>query len=468
MKALPRIKNYNIYSEVIYKKIRDFYNEIIYDYISELEERPLLNSNDINADLQNGSIYYENGKFVSDKGFSNRQAMELERMGAVWSRDGYKLPLNKMPIKLQTTIARVNIWEEQKTDDLLRYLTELQENMEFITNKIEFYDEVEKIGRGLDSQLKTSLSKIGQIPYDITKHQLEEISQNYTNNLKFYIKKWTTQETAKLREGIQKLAMQGIRGRGMIKYIQQQKAVGERKAKFLARQETKLFVAEYQKNRFIENGITMYKWSAVMDSRTREDHRKLNGKIFSFNDPPIIDDSTGRRGNPGEDYNCYDKYTMVMTENGYKYFKDLTESDKVLTLDYDNMKTEYQKPIRHIEQFKYKILHFIDKDFDIAVSDDHNMLIYHDGKIDLVKAKDTIDILAKVGSLIFIDKELRFRYFRGKIREENYEDNVYCVEVEKYNTLLVSRNGKEVWCGNCRCVAIPMAPENLTKKGNKV
>ena len=464
MKSLPTIKDYKIYSEVIYKKIKAFYDEVLYDYIEQLEEKPLLNSNDINSDILSGSIYYENGKFISNKGFTNRQALELEKMGAVYTRGGYKLPLNKMPLKLQTSIARVNIYDQEKTDDLIRYLAEVQENAEFIANKIEFYDEVEKIGKGLDSQFKTSMATVGQVPYNLTKYQLEEIAKNYTNNLKFYIKKWTTQETAKLREGIQKLAMQGVRGQGVIKYIQQQKQVGERKARFLARQETKLFVAEYQKNRFIENGITMYKWSAVMDNRTRDSHRKLNGRIFSWKEPPIIDDATGERGNPGEAYNCYDKTTQVMTDKGFKFFWQLEENDKVLTLDYDNMKTEYQKPIRHIKQYKQRILWFKDKEFDIRVTHDHNMLVFHNGKINLIKAKECIDILKQDKFLIIIDKDLQYRYFRGSIVEEKYDDEVFCVEVEKYNTLLVKGDKSEFWCGNCRCVAIPVVPENLTKK----
>ena len=48
--------------------------------------------------------------------------------------------------------------------------------------------------------------------------------------------------------------------------------------------------------------------------------------------------------------------------------------------------------------------------------------------------------------------------------EEKYDDEVFCVEVEKYNTLLVKGGKSEFWCGNCRCVAIPVVPENLTKK----
>lgn len=36
----------------------------------------------------------------------------------------------------------------------------------------------------------------------------------------------------------------------------------------------------------------------------RADHRRLNGKIFSWNAPPIVDMRTGRRGHPGDDYQC--------------------------------------------------------------------------------------------------------------------------------------------------------------------
>lgn len=36
-----------------------------------------------------------------------------------------------------------------------------------------------------------------------------------------------------------------------------------------------------------------------------------------------------------------------------------------------------------------------------------------------------------------------------------YNNYVYCVELPKYHTLLVRRNGKVCWCGNCRTTTIP-------------
>ncbi len=50
------------------------------------------------------------------------------------------------------------------------------------------------------------------------------------------------------------------------------------------------------------------------------------------------------------------------------------------------------------------------------------------------------------------------------ISEVDYNDNVYCVEVLKYNTVLVRRNGKVCWSGNCRSTTVPVIDyENFGK-----
>jgi len=47
-----------------------------------------------------------------------------------------------------------------------------------------------------------------------------------------------------------------------------------------------------------------------------------------------------------------------------------------------------------------------------------------------------------------------------EVKKIDYNDTVYCVELEKYHTLYVRRNGKCVWCGNCRCDLAPIYIEN--------
>jgi len=52
-----------------------------------------------------------------------------------------------------------------------------------------------------------------------------------------------------------------------------------------------------------------------------------------------------------------------------------------------------------------------------------------------------------------------------EIREVDYKDYSYCVELEKNHTLWIRRNGKTCWCGNCRCVLMPITRTNLESRG---
>lgn len=50
-------------------------------------------------------------------------------------------------------------------------------------------------------------------------------------------------------------------------------------------------------------GSTHYQWLSARDSDVRPLHKKLDGKIFAWNDPPIADPS-GVRAHPGCIWNC--------------------------------------------------------------------------------------------------------------------------------------------------------------------
>lgn len=51
-------------------------------------------------------------------------------------------------------------------------------------------------------------------------------------------------------------------------------------------------------------GITGYTWSTSHDERVRPDHAALDGETFSWSDPPVVDEKSGRRAHPGLDYCC--------------------------------------------------------------------------------------------------------------------------------------------------------------------
>lgn len=75
-------------------------------------------------------------------------------------------------------------------------------------------------------------------------------------------------------------------------------------AKFIARDQMAKLNADVTEQAQRDAGITRYEWSTSDDSRVRKSHAALDGKIFSWDDPPIVDEKTGRRCHPGQDYQC--------------------------------------------------------------------------------------------------------------------------------------------------------------------
>ena len=308
LKSLPQIEMSKGLEKEIEEKIIKFFDDFLFNYIHEvMYDNKVYNSKSIVSALLMGKLKYDNkGLFYSTGKISNNLAKEIEKIGGKWSKSakGYRVSGKKLPADILQAIARVNIHNQEKLSKIRAYLDSLSDVSEYVTNNLSFDIEVTRIGKNLDTQLKHSLSSINVIPAEMTDLQRKEISKNYTNNLNYYIQKWTGSEVIRMRENLEPFILGGYRSEALEDMLMKEESISKKKAKFLARQETKLLVAEYRKNRLKEYGVDKYRWSTVLDGRERKLHKELNGKIFSWSNPPIIDEHTGERGNPGEAYNC--------------------------------------------------------------------------------------------------------------------------------------------------------------------
>lgn len=87
---------------------------------------------------------------------------------------------------------------------------------------------------------------------------------------------------------------------------------------------------------------------------------------------------------------CYDKETEILTEDGWKKFKDLIGDEKVATLNKDGI-LEYQK-ISKFHKFKYKgeMIKISGRNIDLLVTPEHLLYVksrYKD-HFEFIKAKD--------------------------------------------------------------------------------
>lgn len=88
----------------------------------------------------------------------------------------------------------------------------------------------------------------------------------------------------------------------MVKEIQIVYGVSRRRAELIARDQTAKLNGHIQKAQQQDAGITEYIWSTTGDERVRRSHQELNGKKFSWDDPP--ENSDGRKCHPGQDFQC--------------------------------------------------------------------------------------------------------------------------------------------------------------------
>lgn len=260
--------------------------------------------------IATGRLIYHRGYFKGRT--SARVTSELRDLGATWERSkkAWRLPINKAPNFIKQAVAV----SEKRLEETVKSLDQkiAQILPEEISDSVSFSDLIDTSIHDMDRDLKKSLKDISIVP-EFTKEQLERISTDYTQNMQKWIRDWTAEEIVKLREAVQKQTLTGVRYDSLAKTIEASYGVSKSKAKFLARQETHLYMVAIKKERYLDAGVSKYKWQTVVGSSkhpVRPMHKRLDGKIFDWNNPPITDEK-GNRNHPGQDYNCIVGDTVV-------------------------------------------------------------------------------------------------------------------------------------------------------------
>ena len=253
--------------------------------------------------IKSGQIRYGNNIFTGQ--FNATTAKEFKKLGIKYNKriKGYTKEMNNLPISIQVAIAQREDSYKQMARQLVATVDKINLNIDEATKNINFDDTLEKVYSDINKQFKKTVTdKIG-LSINFTADQIRILSQEYTNNLKLYITEFTQKETLLLRQKAEDIVLSGTRAKDFTKIIEERFAVSTKKAKFLAKQEISLLTSKYKQVKYESVGVSKYKWS-ISNVRTRPDHKALNGKVFSFDDPPISNTSTGARNNPGEDFGC--------------------------------------------------------------------------------------------------------------------------------------------------------------------
>ena len=137
------------------------------------------------------------------------------------------------------------------------------------------------------------------------------------------LRRWVDENVLKIKSipqealgEMQQIVLNGYRKGDTItnitKDIQERYSLSKRHAQLLARDQVSTLNSQISKMQQQDAGCNRYRWSDSRDSRVRDCHHSLNGKVFSWDDPPEMWYETkkrgrvytGRRCHPGEDHCC--------------------------------------------------------------------------------------------------------------------------------------------------------------------
>ena len=300
--------------EVFYLPIEKYLNKIfiatiyrpLLDIVSEEIGDSWLNSKeDLIRAILSGRIQYTQDQHFEGK-FNSAISKEISRLGGHWDKKWKRwyLPKNLLPYDVQDALGQAALKFKNLADKVEAQLNKLQEltiqigeeqNYDMVPL---FEDAVSKMEIGFQQGAKGFITTP-----ELTPEMIKNIAEKWSDNLNLYIKGWTLESIQRLRDRVLVNTFKGNRAQNLVGILEHDFGMSENKAKFLARQETALLMSQFREERFKSAGVQKYRWSTSGDSRVRERHKELNGHVFTWDNPPIIDE-LGHRGHPGQDYNC--------------------------------------------------------------------------------------------------------------------------------------------------------------------
>ncbi len=310
--AIQDFKIKESYSKLIEKALFSYFWECIYKPLFEImaiklpkvqnEFNPLVEA------LKAGNIYYvkDEGGFKAKVKFTNQQSRILESWGAIYDKwtKVYKIPFDKIPQSMLVAISENQTLAMQKVETVKTFLQEVEGNIDLMIDGMVFNKEVISILDDAGNEVSKNVKHLNVIEPELSEEQKQEIAENYVNNVKGYaIKFFGDERIPTMRQKVAEAVLNGYRADTVLKMLETEYGIMGRKAKFWARNETSLMLAEYKKTTYQEMGFDKFIWKTILDGRERERHKHLNNKIFSYDNPPVIDDN-GNVGLPGQTYNC--------------------------------------------------------------------------------------------------------------------------------------------------------------------
>lgn len=264
---------------------------------------------------------------------------EYQRITNAYMRLLNELLKEHLPeIRDAARIERESNRRRDDTSDLLGKVTDIFNQMavklEKSTADFGLYDKVQamaKLTRKLSIRewkraVKATLG-IDLMDDYYTGELFRELMEKWVNDNVDLVKTIPQESLGKMRSIVMDGYRNGETTTSIVKKLQRAYSIDRRHAQLLARDQIAKLNSNIAQQQQRDAGVEEYIWSTSGDARVRPSHERLNGKRFRWDDPPVVDEKTGRRCHPGEDYECrcvalavfdFDTVDLPIAERGDK------------------------------------------------------------------------------------------------------------------------------------------------------
>lgn len=151
----------------------------------------------------------------------------------------------------------------------------------------------QEVSKNLKNQTRIDLSAyLGNSP-----NVVERLNELTVSNIQL-IKSISTQYLDKVQNAVTQAVVNGKPNKDLVQQIKDIGKVTEKRAIFIARDQSSKLNAALTQARHEDVGIKKYMWSTSLDERVRDSHADKEGQIFEYANPPAD------TGNPGHGVNC--------------------------------------------------------------------------------------------------------------------------------------------------------------------
>ena len=156
---------------------------------------------------------------------------------------------------------------------------------------------------------------------------------------------------------------------------------------------------------------------------------------------------------------CYSDDSEVLTNRGWKLFKDVLDDDLILSLNPNTRNIEWVDFIdRQCFSYYGEMVHFYNRSLDCLVTPEHQMVYLNkgDGRIEHQAAAafdQSKGALFRGRTGVDVKYDIHLTFNKETVAYDGY---VYDLTLAENHIMYIRRNGKCFWGSNCRCYKIPI------------